>query len=387
MRILVLTKRQYMGMDLLDDRFGRFRELPLELARLGHAVMGVAFSYRTKEQHTITDGDLSETSNVLWHSINLRSGLIPHIGRYAARVKSIAEEFRPDLIWACSDAYHAIFGSWLASRLGVCCVIDLYDNFESYKATWVPGVLPRFKGAVRTADGVTCVSHLLAGHIARNYRRDGPIFVLQNSARTDIFFPRERSACRKGLSLPEEAPIIGTAGALNSSRSIHTLFGAFDLLRKKRPMLRLALAGSRSRSTQIPSEPGVFDFGTVPLDKVPILFNALDVGVICNRDSAFGRYCFPQKAHEIIACRVPVVAAAVGSMKELLTDYPQCLYEPENQQGLAQAIEQQLESRTILNIPVPSWADSAKKLEAFFLAVLKFRSLSNYASPAGFLPN
>ena len=27
MKILVLTKRQYMGKDLLDDRFGRFWEL------------------------------------------------------------------------------------------------------------------------------------------------------------------------------------------------------------------------------------------------------------------------------------------------------------------------------------------------------------------------
>jgi hypothetical protein len=34
MKIFVLTKRQYMGKDLLDDRFGRFRELPLELAKL-----------------------------------------------------------------------------------------------------------------------------------------------------------------------------------------------------------------------------------------------------------------------------------------------------------------------------------------------------------------
>ena len=32
MKILVLTKRQYMGKDLLDDRFGRFWEVPLELA-------------------------------------------------------------------------------------------------------------------------------------------------------------------------------------------------------------------------------------------------------------------------------------------------------------------------------------------------------------------
>ena len=50
MKILVLTKRQYMGKDLLNDRFGRFRELPLELARLGHVIMGLATSYRQKER-------------------------------------------------------------------------------------------------------------------------------------------------------------------------------------------------------------------------------------------------------------------------------------------------------------------------------------------------
>ena len=81
----------------------------------------------------------------------------------------------------------------------------------------------------------------------------------------------------------------------------------------------------------------VHDLGTLPLDIVPALLNALDLAVICNRDSAFGRHCFPQKAYEIIACRVPLVAAAVGSMNELLTEYPNCLYEPESANGLAQA--------------------------------------------------
>ena len=36
MKILVLTKRQYMAKDLIDDHFGRFWEVPFELAALGH---------------------------------------------------------------------------------------------------------------------------------------------------------------------------------------------------------------------------------------------------------------------------------------------------------------------------------------------------------------
>jgi glycosyltransferase involved in cell wall biosynthesis len=114
----------------------------------------------------------------------------------------------------------------------------------------------------------------------------------------------------------------------------------------------------------------IHDLGTLPLEIVPVLLNALDLAVICNRDSAFGRYCFPQKAYEIIACRVPLVAAAVGSMKELLTEYPACLYEPENANSLAQAIERQLQARTIVNLRAPSWAESAKNLEVFFRTVL-----------------
>lgn len=374
MRILVLTKRQYSGYDLLDHRFGRLRELPLELARLGHVVMGVALSYRRKDEQIITDSDLSENINVTWHSINLAGRLLPSIGRYASRTLDIAREFHPDLIWACSDAFHAIFGLKLADRLGRRCVIDLYDNFESFNATRVPGVLPGFKRAVRRAAGVTCISQSLAGYITRKYGRKEPVLILHNSARTDLFFARDRHACRKQLGLPERAMIIGTAGALDKSRGVRALFRAFELLVKKNPSLHLALAGPRGRFSKIPLGPMVHDFETLGLDTVPILLNALDVAVICNRDSTFGRYCFPQKAYEIIACRVPLVAAAVGSMNELLSEYPECLYEPENANSLAHAIERQLEARTIVNLPVPSWADSARKLEAYFQEVLRGRA-------------
>ena len=57
------------------------------------------------------------------------------------------------------------------------CIVDLYDNFESFKSDWVPAVLPRFKRAVQSADGVTCVSHSLAKLIASSYGRQGASLV------------------------------------------------------------------------------------------------------------------------------------------------------------------------------------------------------------------
>src|SRR5258708_1903642 len=171
MKILVLTKRQYMGKDLLDDRFGRFWELPLELARLGHEVQGLALSYRRRSGGISADGDGSSGSGVTWNSVNLLSGCLPQLEKYTRRALQISRDFRPDIIWACSDAYHAIFGNWLAKRVKSKCVIDLYDNFESFNATRVPGVLPRFKQAVKSAASVTCVSQPLADYITLNYGR------------------------------------------------------------------------------------------------------------------------------------------------------------------------------------------------------------------------
>jgi len=48
MRILVLAKRQYMVKNVIDDRFGRFRELPIDLSRLVHERRGLCLNYREK---------------------------------------------------------------------------------------------------------------------------------------------------------------------------------------------------------------------------------------------------------------------------------------------------------------------------------------------------
>src|ERR1044072_8186933 len=114
MKILVLTKRQYMGKDLLDDRFGRFWELPFELMRLGHDVRGIALSYQRRPKAKLADIEGLSDIGATWSSINLLTGYLPQIERYTRRALRIAREFCPDIIWIGSDAYHAVFGSWLA---------------------------------------------------------------------------------------------------------------------------------------------------------------------------------------------------------------------------------------------------------------------------------
>ena len=370
MKILVLTKRQYMGKDLVDDRFGRFRELPLELARLGHEVRGLCLSYRRKPEGAFTDGDDSARASVTWHSVNLLNGLSPALSKYPRRALALAREFRPDVIWACSDAYHAIFGSWLARHVRTPCVIDLYDDFETFAASQFPGVLPLFRRAVRAADGVSVFSRRLADHVARTYVRTKPISVIENGIREDLFYPQDRSLCRQHLGLPANATIIGTAGALDKGRGIESLFKAFELLSAEFDDIHLVLAGPRQRGLRIPTGPRVHDLQQLPHATVPVLINALDLAVVCYRRSAQGEVSFPQKAYEILACRVPLIAAAVGSMNELLATHPQCLFEPDDPHSLAATARRQLETRTAVDVPTPSWADSARQLADFFEKVV-----------------
>lgn len=363
MKILVLTKRQYMGKDLLDDRFGRFREIPLELAQLGHEVTGLTFSYRPRKDRVVWDSTPPANSSVKWQSVNIIA--LTSIA-YFRHVVKMVEEFRPDLIWACSDAYLVSLGVWLAQRVATLCVVDLYDNFESFLATRVPGVRRMFKRAVRSAHGVTCVSSQLAERIVQQYRCRSPVLILENAVRADLFFPLPQVASRTQLNLPVNATIIGTAGALTKSRGIDTLFSAFRQLAEENLDIHLAIAGLRNRSTRIPVGPRVHDLGFLPLDKVPTLINALDIAVICNRDSEFGLYNFPQKAYEILACRKPLLASSIGSMRQLLRSHPECLFEPESIQSLAAAVRRQLVRPVVINIPVPTWRLRAERLADFF---------------------
>ena len=359
-----------MGKDLLNDHFGRFRELPLELSRLGHTVEGLAFSYRSRAEGPFVDRPASADPSITWYSVNLLNGVRPGIKKYIRCARAIMQSFQPDIVWACSDAYHAIFGYRLARQFQIKCVIDLYDNFETFKASQLPGVLNLFRKSVRQAEGVTCFSARLAEYVGRAYPRSSPITVIENGVRMDLFFNQDRSESRRALGLPQNAKIIGTAGALDHSRGINTLFRAFDMLAADDSKIHLALAGPRKRGLRIPVGTRVHDFKNLPHDKVGTLINALDVAVVCYRDSAQGRYSFPQKAYEIIACQTPLVAAAVGTMKDLLEPYPATLFKPEDPANLASAIRSQLANPAPVDIRVPTWRQSAEHLGRFFQEVL-----------------
>lgn len=355
MRILVLTKRQYTNKDLIDDKYGRIRELPLELGRLGHEIKGLCLSYQWKPELRIKD------ETVLWDSCNATG--YRFLGLFKFIFKATKMAARADIIIASSDSVFGIIGFMIAKVHSIPLIFDLYDNYEYFLLARLPIFKQLYRWVVRKCHGVSCVSRPLAG-LAQSYGRKKPIIVLENAIQPNLFKALNMHECRKALNMPENGVLIGMAGALHPNSGILVLFEAFDHLKRKFPDLWLVLAGPCK--IDIPSDPKIIYLGNLPENKVPLVLNLLDIAVICVTENDFGKYCFPQKVREIMACDIPMVAARVGAMRDILAGYPQeWLFSPNDAKDLARAITFRLKDKSTNYTGVKSWKDIGIELDRF----------------------
>jgi len=366
MRILLLTKRQYTGQDLLAARYGRLWEIPKELSRRGHEVRGLALSYRELPEEEIVTEVCPPSPPVVWRSINAGPTRIRGLWRYYQQALDLGRDWKPQVVMASSDTFFIVMGARIGRLLGAPFVADLYDNYEAFSSARIPGLARAYRSAVRNATVVSCVSAPLRDYVIQAYRRTGPTHAIENAVDPAVFHPRDKLKCRARLGLPMDAQIIGTAGALTKGRGIGYLYDAFRDLAGDLENLHLVVAGPRDMP--VPAHPRIHDLGELPWSDVPVLLNALDVGVICNIDSRFGRYCFPQKAFEMLACGVPFCAARVGSMGGLLAPYPEYLFEPASSKSLVSRLRDLVPNPKVPDIAVPTWAGLAERLETLILA-------------------
>jgi len=366
MRVLVLCKRQYTGKDLLDDRYGRLFELPAGLTARGHEVAGLTWSYRRRGASYRLDG------GVRWWSVDAWPTPFAH----PRQLFEIAMKFRPDVIWASSDAFHALLAARLRKKLGLPVVIDLYDDYESFGLTALPGVHRLFRHACMQVDALSVVSHALASTVQSRLSHAPPIEIIGNGVSEMFGKMPARDMARKRLGLPMRTQLIGTAGALDGSRGIDDLLQAFDLLRARLPDIHLVVAGPRDHMFTRALGERVIDLGILPHSDMPYLYSALDVGIVCNRDSAFGRACCPQKLVEMIACGLPVVVTEVGDAATLLRTFPASLYPPGDSATLARRLEVQLVSAAPLPATLaPQWSTLSGTLQALLQeAIDSYRS-------------
>jgi glycosyltransferase involved in cell wall biosynthesis len=340
-----------MNKDLLDDQFGRFRELPVALAGIGHHISGTCLSYKKKNEGIFYDGP------VCWQSLNVGiagSGIVKFIIAAFRRIKGA------DLLWAGSDSIYGVIACVIGKINKVPVIFDIYDNFDEFLAGRLPVMRQMYHWAIRNSDALTTFSNPYARYLRNYYSKDARITVIENAVRKDLFRPLNKKHCRKFFDFPSDALIIGTAGALYKKREVDLLFKAYLKLSKKIHNLHLVIAGPRDSHLRIPSGKKIHDAGILSFEEVPKFLNALDIAVICYADDRYGKYCFPQKTREIMECNVPLVGARVGSLKEIFSDKPEWLYEPGSATSLAKVIENRIANRNTSYEESPSWLAMAK---------------------------
>ena len=369
MRILCLFKRHYMRKDVIIDRYARLYELPLELARRGHEVLGVCLNYRGRGRPYPHDA-LTDGNRLQWESYDLGSWLWPGWRRYRRALLAHIETFRPDVLLGGSDALHVALAHYFSRLTGVPFAVDLYDNFDSFGLTRAPGIRPAYHAALAAAGAVTCVSDPLRLMVAARHASAARTWTLESTIGDGLFRPHERAASRRALGLPLELTLVGTAGALSRERGTGTLYAAYERVKTRIDGIALALAGGRLDSLPLPDAADVYYLGELPHERIPLFFSALDVAVICMRDDEFGRYAFPQKAYEIIACGTPLVAADVGALKVTLAEHPDCLYRADDADSLQQALSVQLERGVRASLTPPTWAQQAERLDTILQRVV-----------------
>ena len=370
-----------MGKDVIHDRYARLYEIPNQLAQLGHEVRCYCLDYhpsRTSAKSGFDKSaqgsdqgtwqhDVSGTGSLHWSSTPFG---LPQLGQWFAYPRRLLGElkssFQPDVLIGASDIPHAALTAWLSKRLDRPYVIDLYDNFEGFGQARIPGFVPALRHATRNAGLVLTTSEPLRQKVLHEYRAKGMVISMPSSVDLDVFKPQDRSAARQVLGLPLHARLIGTAGGLTTDKGIEPLYKAWELIASRYPDVHLVLAGPFRDELPPPKGERVHYLGQLNHAQVANMFCALDVGVISILDTPFGRYCFPQKAYEMLACGLEVVVSDLGEMSTLFSATPETLFSPGDANDLARALSLQLSLEvpaTTSNIQIDDWEVLIKRIE------------------------
>lgn len=365
MRIAFLCKRRYTGKDVINDSYGRLYEIPNQLALHGHEVKAWCLDYHGNEYRQL---EISAAPGKLcWTAYALKGLRLLFLPWHLYKLKNQIKSFKPDIVIGASDIPHVSLACYFAKQHDIPCVVDLYDNFESFGQARIPGLKWFLKRSIEQASLIVAVSYSLKEKIEQDFRPECHIHVMTNGINKHDFIAGEKERARERLGLPMHSKLIGTAGGLSRMKGVDTLYHAWEVLKNRYPDLHLALAGSVEQSLPLPSDERVHYLGVLPESDVVSLFQALDVGVVTLQDSEFGRYCFPQKAYEMLACGLPIVATNVGVMSSLLSSLPDALYTANDPESLSLAVERQLVSCALPNISIKDWHDLALELNALII--------------------
>jgi glycosyltransferase involved in cell wall biosynthesis len=156
-------------------------------------------------------------------------------------------------------------------------------------------------------------------------------------------------------------------GGWAKNRGTDMLVDAFRRARGIRPDLQLVLSGRPPK--EMLEEPGVIATGYVPDAQLPMLINSLDIACVITAETSFGRYSYPAKLCEAMACEVPVVATATEPVRWMLGDLYEHLVPVGDATAYAERILKLLMTHRAAYGSRSTWTVQAQRLNQLLLSV------------------
>jgi len=230
---------------------------------------------------------------------------------------------------------------------------------------------------LNTADHIITVSQSNLACI-KKLDISTPVTVIPNGFRSDLFYPRDPSECRKALNLPQNKKIILTVGNLEPVKGqTHLVEAVQTILQERKDILCVIVGAGKLRTTlerQIRSlglEDYVVLVGGKPHDEIPIWMNACDLFVLPSLNEGN-----PTVMFETLGCGKPFVGTRVGGVPEVITsDEYGLLVEPDDPEDLAEkilvALDREWDQGAILAYAVQyTWENIAKGIVGVYERVL-----------------
>ena len=193
---------------------------------------------------------------------------------------------------------------------------------------------------LNTADHIITVSRSNLACI-KKLDVSTPVTVIPNGFRSDLFYLRDLSECKRVLNLPQDRKIILTVGNLELVKGQRYLVEAVQKILQERKDILCVIVGAGKLRTilerQIRSL-GLEDYivlaGGKPHSEIPLWMNACDLLVLPSLRESFGVVQI-----EAMACGKPVLATRNGGSEEIvISDEYGLLIDPSNSGDLAKNI-------------------------------------------------
>jgi glycosyltransferase involved in cell wall biosynthesis len=271
-----------------------------------------------------------------------------------AELKRRFENDPPDFIYERASLY-ATAGVSLKRSLNVPFVVELNAPLVTEQAAYRGsgfGELARHaeRWTLTNADAVIVVSSPLREHVMGLGVPAERVHVVPNGVDLASFHPAARDGeMRRQLQL-NNGPVLGFVGGLRPWHGVEILPALMERLAVRHDDLRLVIAGDgplRGELERAFNERGVranvIFTGLLSHDEIPAVIRQFDIALAPYKQPEHAFYFSPLKLFEYMACGVPVVAARLGQIAEVVHDEENgLLYPPGDLDALTACCERLL---------------------------------------------